>query len=108
MKQVVVRLAPLSAGVVLVSDVVDPLGRLLVKAPVTLDEHLKALLIARGVTEVFIEDRRSADRVESEVAIQKEMQSLEKRLPLFRGEDPERALREAILRTVESFYLEKR
>jgi len=107
-KQVVVRLATLSPGAVVVSDVVDPLGRLLVRAPVTLDEHLKSLLLARGVKDVFIEDRRSADRVESEVAIQKEMQSLEKRLSLFRAEDPERSLRETILRTVETFYLEKR
>ncbi len=108
MKQVIVRLDSLSPGAVLVSDVVDPLGRLLVKAPVVLDEHLKVLLLARGVRDVFIEDRRSSDRVESEVAIQKEMQSLERRLSLFREDGSERALREAILRTVETFYLEKR
>ncbi|MCL5285148.1 MAG: hypothetical protein M1313_05260 [Nitrospirae bacterium] len=108
MKQVLVRLASLSPGAVIVADVVDPLGRLLVKGPVPLDEHLKNLLLSRGVREVFIEDRRTVDRVESDEAIRRELASLEKRLSRFLSEGPELSLKATIMDVIGQFYREKR
>lgn len=108
MKQTLVRLLSLSPGSLIVADVVDPLGRLLVRAPVTLDEHLKNLLLARGVQEVFIEERRTLDRVESDEAIRGELLSLDKRLSRFQAEGPELGLKTTIREVVERFYLEKR
>ena len=108
MKQLPVRLLSLSPGSVIVADVVDPLGRLLVRAPVTLDDHLRNLLLARGGREVSIEDRRTIDRVESDEAVQRELLSLDKRLSRFQAEGPELGLKTTIREVVERFYLEKR
>ena len=53
MKPVLVRLASLETGTVIVSNVVDPQGRLLVKASVTLDENLNPS---------FVKNRRISEK----------------------------------------------
>ncbi|MCL4485306.1 MAG: hypothetical protein M1537_03035 [Nitrospirae bacterium] len=79
MKPVRVRLEPLNPGAVIVSDVLAPSGRLLVRAPATLDETLKDLLRNHGVREVFIEDRRKGP----DEAANGEVSTLETRLSLL-------------------------
>ncbi len=107
MRHVIVRLQTLGPGVIVVSDVVDSLGRLLVKAPITLDEGLKKSLLSRGVKEVFIEDRRLSDRVESEQAIRNEIESVRKRLSLLRDGETSFDVKAIVLNTIEQFYKRK-
>lgn len=108
MRQVIVRLQTLGPGAIVVSDVVDSLGRLLVRAPLTLDEGLKMSLLSRGVKEVFIEDRRASDRVESEQAIHNEIESVRKRLSLLGAEEASFDVKAIVLNTIEQFYKNKR
>lgn len=107
MKPVLVRLASLETGTVIVSNVVDPQGRLLVKAPVTLDENLKDLLRRHGVREVFIEDRRK-EEMESEKVLRTEKEMLQRRLALLGNGNVEMALKSLLIETIEQFYLEER
>lgn len=105
MKPVLVRLEPLNAGTVIVSDVTDPQGRLLVKAPATLDDTLKDRLRKYGVRDVFIEDRRKGGEG-SEKAIQNELESLRTRLSFLGNGYAETELKTLFLETVERFYKE--
>ncbi len=107
MKPVLVRLASLETGTVIVSNVVDPQGRLLVKAPVPLDEKLKDLLRRHGVREVFIEDRRKGE-MESEKVLRTEKEMLQRRLALLGNGNVEMALKSLLIETIEQFYLEER
>ena len=107
MKPVLVRLASLETGTVIVSNVVDPQGRLLVKAPVPLDEKLKDLLRRHGVREVFIEDRRK-EEMESEKVLRTEKEMLQRRLALLGNGNVEMALKSLLIETIEQFYLEER
>jgi hypothetical protein len=107
MRHVIVRLQTLGPGVIVVSDVVDSLGRLLAKAPMTLDEGLKKALLSRGVKEVFIEDRRLSDRVESEQAIHNEIESVRKRLSLLGAGETSFDVKAIVLNTIEQFYKNK-
>jgi Lhr-like helicase len=105
MKPVLVRLEPLTIGTVIVSDVADSRGRLLVKAPVPLDEALKDLLRQHGVREVFIEDRRKGGE-ESEKVLQSEREMLLRRLAFLGDGHAEKALKALLLETIEKFYTE--
>jgi len=104
MKPVRVRLEPLKSGTVVVSDIIDPSGRLLVKAPATLDETLKDLLRSHGVREVFIEDRREG----KEKSENSETATLEVRLSLLeRGNGRGLDLKRLLTETIEQFHREK-
>ena len=107
MKPVLVRLASLETGTVIVSNVVDPQGRLLVKAPVPLDEKLKDLLRRHGVREVFIEDRRKGE-MESEKVLRTEKEMLQRRLAFLGNGNAGMALKSLLIETIEQFYLEER
>jgi len=68
----------------ILADVYDPLGRLLVKAPCLINEHLKDLLLKRGVREVTIRDR--GEPQENDVnLLTNEITNLEKRMSLIVG-----------------------
>lgn len=106
MKPVLVKLEPLNIGTVIVSDIIDSNGRLLLKSPAILDENLKDLLENRGIRDVFIEDRREMVRSGSDQTAKNEMQSLQKRLSLLSAENPpESGVRTLLIETIERFYM---
>ena len=85
MRLVTVKLESLAPGQEIVSDVHDSLGRLLLKAPQSLDESMKKILLSRGIVDVVIEDRRSSPRVEDSLAVERELEALNTRMSLFQS-----------------------
>lgn len=108
MKLVLVKLELLDPGTDIVSDVFDPLGKLLVKAPITLDENMKKVLLLRGVREVIIQDRRGISRVEDERAIKLKLEVLERRLSLLSTDPIGQEFKELIQQVVVQFYEQKK
>ncbi len=104
MRLVMVRLESLGDGTVICSDIIDPLGRLLLKAPKPLDPLTKKTLLNRGITEVVVEDTRVQSQVEDLQDIAMEMELLKKRLFRLSESPAGEELRGVILETVESFY----
>lgn len=110
MRLVTVKLESLTPheSIVIASDVFDALGRLLFKAPRSLDQNTKTVLLSRGVREIIIQDRREASRVDDEQAIRQELEALDKRMSLF-TEDPAGAeFKELVCKTVFQFYEQRK
>ena len=105
MKNMLVRLETLQEGVLIVSDIFDPQGRLLARSPVTLDEKLKKLLQSRGVREIFIEDKKDEGRGEDDQSVKLKMSTLKKCLNLLSSEKKDTDLKTIVLNTVEQFYM---
>ena len=104
MRLVMVRLESLEDGVVICSDIVDPLGRLLLKSPKALDSVTKKILLQRGISEVVVEDTRVQSQVEDLQDVEKEMQLLEKRLIRLSESPSGEELRGVVLEAVGEFY----
>ena len=104
MRLVMVRLESLGDGVVICSDIVDPLGRLLLKAPKALDAVTKRILLHRGISEVVVEDTRVQNQVEDLQDVEREIDLLEKRLIRLSESPSGEELRVVILETVADFY----
>ncbi len=66
-------------GVIVVQDIKDSLGRLLVKAPRTLDPDLKRVLLLRGVREIFVQDDSGKNREDIDLMFEKEKESVRRR-----------------------------
>lgn len=109
MRLVTIKLEPLHIveGIVIASDVMDSLGRLLMKAPKTLDEKTKEILLSRGVREVIIQDRRETTRVEDARAIEEELEALERRLALLSGNLMGQEIKVLVQKTVSQYYEQK-
>lgn len=108
MRLVTVKLESLGPGQEIVSDVHDALGRLLLKAPQSLDESMKKILLSRGIVDVVIEDRRSRARVEDNGAVEKELAALDSRMIPLEGFEEGREFHKRVRETVTRFYLRKR
>lgn len=66
-------------GAVIVQDIKDNLGRLLVKSPRTLDADLKRVLLLRGIREVLVQDNSRKSREELDMMLEKEKESVRRR-----------------------------
>ncbi|EAY56010.1 MAG: protein of unknown function [Leptospirillum rubarum] len=108
MRLVTVKLESLDPGHAIVSDVHDSLGRLLLKAPQSLDESMKKILLSRGVVEVVIEDRRSSPRVEDSLAVQRELEALDTRMTLLQSFDEGKEFYGRVRETVSRYYFRKK
>ena len=104
MRLVMVRLESLDDGAVIRSDIVDPLGRLLLKAPKALDSITKKILLHRGISEVVVEDTREQKQVDDLRDVDQEIALLEKRLLRLREIPGGEELRTVVLETVRDFY----
>jgi hypothetical protein len=105
MRLVMVRLDSLDDGAVIRSDIVDSLGRLLLKAPKELDPITKKILLHRGISEVVVEDTREQKQVEDVRDIDQEISLLEKRLLRLLESPAGEDFREVVLETVRDFYV---
>lgn len=108
MRLVTVKLESLDAGIEIVSDVHDSLGRLLLKAPQSLDLNMKKVLLSRGILEVVIQDRRSETRVEDTRAVEQEIAALDVRLTLLDKFASGKEFRDRVRETVTQYYLRKK
>ena len=107
MKLVTVKLESLDPGHEIVSDVHDSLGRLLLKAPQSMDANMKKVLLSRGVVEVVIQDRRSATRVEDSRAVEEELAALDVRMTLLDNFASGKEFKERVREAVTQYYLRK-
>ncbi|KGA92821.1 hypothetical protein LptCag_1655 [Leptospirillum ferriphilum] len=105
---VTVKLESLAPGQEIVSDVHDSLGRLLLKAPQSLDESMKKILLSRGIVDVVIEDRRSSPRVEDSLAVERELEALNTRMSLFQSFDEGKEFYRRVRETVSRYYHRKK
>ncbi len=108
MRLVTVKLESLAPGQEIVSDVHDSLGRLLLKAPQSLDESMKKILLSRGIVDVVIEDRRSSPRVEDSLAVERELEALNTRMSLFQSFDEGKEFYRRVRETVSRYYHRKK
>ncbi|OOH84147.1 hypothetical protein [Leptospirillum ferriphilum] len=108
MRLVTVKLESLDPGQEIVSDVHDSLGRLLLKAPQSLDESMKKILLSRGIVDVVIEDRRSGARVEDSFAVEQELAALDTRMTLLGSFAEGREFHKRVRETVTRYYLRKK
>lgn len=104
MRLVMVRLESLDDGAVIRSDILDPLGRLLLKAPKTLDSITKKILLHRGISEVVVEDAREPTQVDDLKDVDQEIVLLEKRLFRLPESPGGEELRTVVIETVRDFY----
>jgi len=104
MRLVMVRLESLGDGAVIQSDIIDPLGRLLLKAPKALDAVTKKILLHRGISEVVVEDARVQSQVDDIRDVEHEVALLKKRLLRLSESPAGEETRALILQTVGDFY----
>lgn len=94
------RLEPLELGALIVSDIFDPSGHLLLKAPAILTGTLKDHLRIHGIREVFV-DSRSKGGAAGE---KKEIAPIEVRLSLLgKGNKGDRDLKVLLVEAIEQF-----
>ncbi|MHB1285217.1 MAG: hypothetical protein ACYCYP_01435 [Leptospirales bacterium] len=70
-------------GVLIVQDIKDQLGRLLVKAPRVLDSGLKRTLVLRGIREILIQDATTHEASEWSLLLEKERDEIRRRFSRF-------------------------
>ncbi|AFS52461.1 MULTISPECIES: hypothetical protein [Leptospirillum] len=66
-------------GSIVIQDIKDSLGRLLVKAPRTLDPDLKRILLLRGVREIVVQDASGKSREDLDRMLEKEKEAVKRR-----------------------------
>lgn len=106
-KMIKVELATTEDGEMIVQDVNDLLGRLLVRSPRRIDPELKRMLLARGVQEVFILDRSSEDEEHERKVLEEEREAIRKRFSRLQDTPENKRIIEIFIRAFEVFHAEK-
>lgn len=102
-----VELATTEDGEMIVQDVHDMLGRLLVRAPRRIDPELKRMLLARGIQEVFIPDRSSEDAEHEKQIVALEREAIRKRFSRLPDTPDNKRIVDIFIRAFEVFHAEK-
>ncbi|MCL4460740.1 MAG: hypothetical protein M1297_03360 [Nitrospirae bacterium] len=90
-------------GAVVIQDIKDSLGRLLVKAPRALDPDLRRVLLLRGVREIVVQDDSGNDQEERDMMLEKEKEAVRRRFSKWPDSPEKDHVVQLFLKALEEF-----